>query len=377
MTARVLTIKERHLQTPGELASLADFTYVEGKGVDPAGVVYDPGLGLYCLDDETRRAIFVRLPPSVDLTRSPFIYQTQGEQAEHLVAVPYDDFGRLAAGLPKVEHFILVYGTGRSGSTLLSHVFNASGAVVSLSEPDVTDQFAFIRAPDGGRDAELSGLLDSTVRFLFKPSRYKRATACALKFRGEGVRAMDLYQKTFPGTKNLLLYRDAVGWVASFYRVFRNFGTPEREPAQQWAEYLGRSLGRTPDEVRAKLGEDEDVSLVEALAVWWLFVMEDCLEQHERGVTSLAVRYDDLNAHREAVVGEIFAYCGLPLSGVNRALRAFDKDAQAGTALARADAKRGNAVRLTDQQLADVYDVLERHPVVNTPDFVLPGTLEV
>ena len=87
------------------------------------------------------------------------------------------------------------------------------------------------------------------------------------------------------------------------------------------------------------------------------------------------MRYDDLNAHREVIVGEIFAYCGLPLSGVNRSLRAFEKDAQAGTGLARADAKRGNAVRLSERQLTDVYDVLACHPVVNTPDFVLRGPL--
>lgn len=45
--------------------------------------------------------------------------------------------------------------------------------------------------------------------------------------------------------------------------------------------------------------------------------------------------------------------------------------------LARADPKQGNTLRLTDQQVADIHEVLQRHPVINTPDFVLPGTLTV
>jgi hypothetical protein len=97
MTARILTIKERHLQTPGQLASLADFTCVDGDEVDPRVVLDNLNLSLYCFDDATRQAIFVELPSGVDLTKSPFVYKTQGEEAERLIAVSYDTFLRLAA----------------------------------------------------------------------------------------------------------------------------------------------------------------------------------------------------------------------------------------------------------------------------------------
>lgn len=216
MSARVLAIKQRYLRTAtGEIASLADFTYVEGDEVDPEVVVENPDLSLYCLDDAGKRAILVKLSPGVDLTQVPFVYQAQGERAERLVAVAYDDFRQL------------------------------------------------------------------------------------------------------------------------------------------------------------------DVPLLKVVALWWLFHMEACLAQYERGVRALAVRYDDLNGHREAVVRKIFAYCGLPVSNVARALKAFEKDAQAGTPLARENATKGNALKLSNQQLADVYNVLARHPVINTPNFVLPGTLSV
>lgn len=378
MSARVLTINERHLRTPGNLASLADFTCTEGEEVNPKVVVEDLDMSLYCLDDETRRAIFVKLPPGVDLTKAPFVYLTQGERAEYLVAIPYDAFKQLAVGLPETENLVSIYGTGRSGSTLISHAFNASGAVVSLSEPDVATQFTLLREPDGSRDAELSGLIDSAVRFLFRPNPYNQATTCALKFRGLAVRAMDLYGLALPRARSLLLYREAVGWVTSMYRLFKESGASEREPLTERIGFFEQLYKKDADDLKVYLGEgDEDVPLVKSLALWWLFLMEDCLTQYERGVRALAVRYDDLNTHREAVLNQIFAYCDLPVSGVERALAAFDRDAQVGTGLARADPKQGNALRLTDLQLADIYDVLERHPVINTPDFRLPETLEV
>jgi hypothetical protein len=378
MTARVLTIKERHLQTPGQLASLADFTCVEGEEIDPKVVRDNPDLSLYCFDDTTRRAIFVELPPAVDLTKSPFVYMTQGEQAERLIAVSYDTFTRLAAELPKIDDLIPIYITGRSGSTLISHIFNELDTVVSLSEPDAANQFAYLRDSDGNRDAELCNLLDSTVRFLFKPNRHKKASTYALKFRSEAGRVMDLYQATFPQAKNLFSYRDAVGWTASFYRLCKSWGDPDHQPLSAWLPFFEQGYKKDEGDLRVYLGEsDEDISLIKFIALWWLFPMEAYLTQYERGIPVLAVRYDDLNAHREKVLSGIFAYCGLPVSGVKEALRAFEQDAQAGTPLAREDAKRGNALRLSEQQLADIHDVLQRHPVIKTPDYMLPGTLTV
>ena len=378
MAARVLTIEERRPQVPGQLASLADFTCVDGKEVDAKVLLDNPDVSPYCFDDTTRRAIFVELPPSVDLTRSPFVYTTQSEQAERLIAVSYDDFVRLASELPRVENLIPIYISGRSGSTLISHIFNKLDTVMSLSEPDAATQFAYLRDSDGSRDKELRELIDSTVRFLFKPNRHKKASTYALKFRAEAVRVMDLYQATFPQAKNLFSYRDAVGWVTSFYRLFKNWGYEDQQSLSAWLPLFEQAHKKDAGDLKAYLGEGgENLPLAKVFTLWWLFAMEAFLTQYERGIPVLAVRYDDLNMHREKVVSEIFAYCGLPVSEVKGALRAFEQDAQAGTRLAREDAKRGNALRLSDQQLADVYDVLQRHPVIKTPDFRLPGTLTV
>jgi hypothetical protein len=166
MTVQYLTIEAKHRQMPGLLASLADFSCTPSNAIDPELVRTNPNISLYCLDDATQRAIFVELPPTVDLATAPFVYLTQYEAAQRLIAVPYETFRQIAHALPEVQHLILTYITGRSGSTLLSHVFNALDAVRSFAEPDVATQFVHLRRADGQRDAELRDLLDCTVRFL-------------------------------------------------------------------------------------------------------------------------------------------------------------------------------------------------------------------
>lgn len=307
MSARVLTIVERHLRSPA-LASLANFTCVEGEEVDSSIMLTQPDLSLYCFDDETKRAIFVQLPPGIDLSRAPFVWLTQGEQAEHLIAVPYDAFLELASSLPEVGKLIAVYGTGRSGSILLSHAFNELDIVMSPSEPDAASQFVLLRDEAGGRDTELRTLMERTVRFLFKPNRYKNLSVCALKYRNEFNRAMGFHQTVFPQVKNLLLYRDAIGWVASSYRLLKSLGVPEHGPLSEWLEGFEQGFKKDVAEMKSYLGEgDEDIPLVKVVALWWLFHMEACLRQHNLGVRALTVRYDDLNIYREPVLREIFA----------------------------------------------------------------------
>ena len=378
MTAQYLTIEDKHRQMTGFHASLADFSVTSGEAVSADVVRANPNISLYCLDDAAKQAIFVELPPDVDLAQAPFVYQTQYEQAQRLIAVPYDTFQRIARELPEVKHLIMIYMTGRSGSTLLSHLFNELDTVLSLSEPDVATQFVHLRSADGSRDAELRDLLDSTVRFLFKPAAFKTPSTAALKLRNEGTQVMDLFQATFPRATNLFLYRDAIGFVQSFSRIFKRSPFPEYMP---WGEYLALFRQITNYDVThlaAYLDEGTtEISIPQFLTLWWLAVMEWYLPKYAQGIPILAVRYDDLNTYREQVVTEVFKYCGLPTGAVRETLGVFARDAQAGTELARDNPQEGNKLRLSDEQRNDVTKILQCHPVVKDSDFVIPGTLRV
>jgi len=379
MAAQYLTIEAKNRQHIGFLASLADFSSSPGDEVNPDVVLADPNLSLYCLDDATQRAIFVELPDGTNLAAAPFVYMTQYTQAQRLVAVPYDSFRQLAQTLPTVQHLIVVYISGRSGSTLLSHVFNALDGTRSLAEPDVATQFVHLRSAAGQRDAELHGLLDATVRFLFKPAGLAMPTIYAVKLRNEGLRVMDLYQATFPHAKNLFLYRDAVGFVRSFTRLMRTVGgMPEYFPIDDYQQMF--SVLINPDFTRMVDYLDpgvKQVSIPQHVTLWWLAIMEWYLAQYDRGMPILGIHYDDLNAHPEEVLTAIFTHCGLPPARVSETLGVFERDSQAGTPLARENPAVGNQMRLSDAELAEIARIVQRHSRIKDPNFIAPGTYRV
>ena len=65
---------------------------------------------------------------------APFYFVTQYETAQRLIAVPYDTLHQLAAECQiDPSKIILVYSTGRCGSTLISRVFDQVPEVASFS----------------------------------------------------------------------------------------------------------------------------------------------------------------------------------------------------------------------------------------------------
>ena len=378
MQAQYLDIGARHRQISALHASLTDFSVTPGETVGADIVCTDPALSLYCLDQATRQAIFVELPPDVDLARAPLFYLTQYMQARRLLAVPFDTFRQLARELPAVERLIMIYMTGRSGSTLLSHLFNTVDSVRSFSEPDVPTHFIHLRRAEGLPETELRELLDSTVRFLFKPSPFKAPSILALKLRSEGTQLMELFQTGFPQARNLFSYRDAFGFVRSFYRILARDRTPAPTPVDRLVARFRRFTTYDVTPLLACLDPGTAaLSTVQYLTVWWMATMEWYLAQQARGIPALAIRYDDLNSRREQVVSAVFQYCGLPAAAVPRALGAFAQDAHAGTPLARDSPDQGNQLQLGEEQRQEILRILQRHPRIQAPDFVVPGTLQV
>ncbi len=111
MTARYLNIEARERLFGGFIANFKDFTVSDGEAIDSDIILKNQNTSLYCFDDDNKRAIFVELPPHINLTKVPFVYMTQYEEAQRLIAVPYDDFRKIAKTLPPVENLILTYRT--------------------------------------------------------------------------------------------------------------------------------------------------------------------------------------------------------------------------------------------------------------------------
>ena len=369
-----LAIEKKHRRHIGFVARLEDFTVTRQGEVDASVVVDNPAVTLYCLDDAARQAVFVELPKDVDLSREPFVYLTQYELAQRLFTMLYDTFNEVAESLPHVTRPIFLHITGRSGSTLLSHAFNQSGLVKSLAEPDVVSQFSNLRHhADASRESELRELAHSAIRFLFKNDHAAGIEAHAVKLRNQAVPVLDLFQTTFPGGKSLFLYRDVVGFAASFQRIFRNADFPERQPFAAWRQDMGATLGADLSHVANYLGTiEQEITLAQQCALWWLAVMDWYLAQHELGIPVMAIDFSDLVGAREETLSAIFRYCGLSQEGVTRGLWAYARDAQEGTALARENPLEINQRGLSSDELRSVQAIIARHPKFGQPDFAVP-----
>ena len=367
MEAQQLTIESKHRQYHRFLASLKDFSYHEGTLVDPSLVVKNPQISLYCLDDSSQQALFVEIPPGIDLAKVPFVCRTQYEQAQQLITVPYETFNQLADHLPQVQRPIFIYTTGRSGSTLLHQAFNESQIVLSLSEPDVATQFANLRHnTKGNRDAELRKLANSSIRFLFRNYHTQGVQAHALKFRSHGTQVMDLFQTIFPETKNIFLYRQAIAYVTSSYRIYQKNEYPVYPSFQVWQSQFEQFWGADLSDLVKYVDEEcEAISILKELTLEWIVGMEWYIAQVERGTPALALRYADLIDFQEETLKKIFSYCHLPLNRVQQALNAYSRDSQAGTPLGRENPQKGNKYTLNETQIDLVTGMLQRHSVLN------------
>lgn len=404
MSIEVYEISGRRERFTGALANVNDFCYNRGMNgmtddttIDDASPIttigteqflHNPQFSLYCFDNTLTRAVFVELPAGIDFTQMPFVYQAQFDYALRVVTVPIETFVDLAHTLPAVLQPIFVYMSARSGSTLVNNALNASGVVASLSEPDAVTQLVHFRkqcAKPGTiscvTDETLSSLADSSLRFLFRQGEQVGGTprlAQAVKPRSEGVRMMDLFQQTFPQAHNLFLYRDALGWVNSFHRIFTKLHHGERLAIDEWQALYESFLHTDLSHLRGYLPPKKThLSLAEQLILWWIAIMEWYLEQKQQGMPVLAVRYDSLNRHKTATMQAIFDYCNLPPANVEPALGAFAEDSQVGTVAEREEADRGAKLSLDSIAIGEIVAILTRHPELYRPNYWAPGTLDV
>ena len=376
MTARWLAIADRHRRSPGWNASIEDFTTLEGDAASADVLLRNPRLSLYSLEVARREAIFAEVPATVDLTEAPFVYLRQYETANRLLAVPFAELLSVASELPPIDRFVMMYMTGRCGSTLLSHAFNAMDGAVSLSEPDAPIELVRAQRAKALPPEEMRALFEASVRLLFRTTDNRMPAVCVLKLRSELIQIADLIQAAFPQATNLFLYRDAVGWVGSFYRIFARLGVPDPHPLNEVRSSFDGELGLDADRLLPFLGPPvQDVTTIEYLTMWWLGVIERYLAAVERGLPVTAFRHEDITGRPEAVLQNVAKLCNLPGATLRplRAVRA--KDAQAGTPLAQEG--QGEAhLRLAPEQIRRVQAIVGRHPLIGDPAFRIPRAVD-
>jgi hypothetical protein len=213
---------------------------------------------------------------------------------------------------------------------------------------------------------------------MFRPVVAGQVSTYGLKFRNQCVDIMDLFATTFPQSKHLFMYRNALDWVASLNRLMSRHEPPPPMTRTEAITSMADYLNKTVEQVEPFFDPSfESYSIVTLLATSWLIMMDRCLDLYKQGIPLLIVRYESLDSQREAMMAAIFDYCGLPRTDISVALQAFSRDSQQGTRLARENPQSGNTNSLSEEQIEQIHAILRRHPVIQTPDFILPGTLQV
>ncbi len=374
MSATKLDIVSRYREHPGVIASLADFEWTVGETMKAERLFDDPRYTLYCLDPTHESAIFTALPAGVDLSRTPFMYQAQFEGAEYLVSLPFLDFaGLVDSVLVEQESVLFLHNIGRCGSTALCRALNEVDGVMALSEPEALTNLISLRHFSR---AWYSAFIHASIVWLFRPCVAGASKHFVIKLRNQSSVIIKGYIDSLPKATHLFMSRNVIDWLASFHRLRVNRGDePRRYSRQQIIEQQAAYYqcpaaefeALAPPEIPSYLG-------LEGRALGWLYMLGRYLELRETGWPISALRYEDLQMNRDAVLSEVLRLMGLPDKALSAAKRAFETDAQAGTIFAR-DGDRGNTVRLPAEMQATVRRILSEQPVIDRADFVLPGTI--
>ena len=221
MSAYELTIAAKVKSSPFDTVAPGDFVVKPGRAIDPQVVLDQPNLSLYCLDHANQSAWFVQTPPEVDLFAAPFFFIAQYAAAERLVAVPYATLHALVRAVDlDPQRILLVYSTGRCGSTLLSHVLNQIPATASFAEPDVFTQLVSLRTAGVSDSGKTAALLHDALLIMAAHAQRRGYEYWAFAYNSYVLSVSDLFYSTVPEAKLVFLYRNALTWAQSFSRAF-------------------------------------------------------------------------------------------------------------------------------------------------------------
>jgi len=366
MEAYDLIIDSKAKPSPFSMVSGDDFLTHAGGSVDPHAILREPTLSLYCLDHARQRALFVDTPPDSDLLQAPFYFIAQYETARRLIAVPYDTLHALAREVELDPRcIILIFSTGRCGSTLFSQVLNLNPQIVSFSEPDVFTQLVMLRTAGQGSDAQIESLLHDSLMIMCANARQQGFQRYAFKFRSYVLSLSDLLYHAVPEAKLVFLYRHARTWAFSFSRAF---GSTDDKVEEQ----LVKSRYIIPSIDAYLKTHTGSISWTQYLAHMWVSTMRDSRWLQQHGAALACARFEDLQATPQAVLLSLLNHCGLPMPDPDQLASALAKDSQAGTA--GAQDRKAPARILTDAGLTELERIVCQLDPELSSDTILPNT---
>lgn len=374
MDAQVFDVISRNKMFPFDAPSVDDFELSPIGLIKSQTILENPAISLYCLEPDNQQAVFVVTPQVEQLLAAPFYYLGQYEDASEVIKVSYQTLEQLADQVTlDDQRMVLIYSMGRSGTTLVSSAFNQAEEVVSLSEPDVYTQLVKMRGFSGDNDAEISALTRACLRLTCKDRVDGVQPVWVLKFRSFVMELADLIYTHYPRAKCLFLYRNAEPWVRSMSRAFGGSEIPSHEQLVgfwMWNQTVHKKIDSYP------LASLEEITPSLFMSLNWLNYMERCLERLNAGQAMLPVRYEDIKATPLPAIERMFDYCGVHVSDIRQIQEVLEKDSQAKSVLSREQLKQVTW-EIPPEEMAVVNQIIAEQPVINSPDYHLPGTLQL
>jgi hypothetical protein len=369
--ARISDIVGRQRAHPATVAAVSDFSARELGHVDPRRALSSPSWSLYCLDHSRREAVFVNTADA-DLCNAAFYYQAQYQAARELMTLSYETLHELAAEAAVAqERLILVYSTGRCGSTLVSRAFAQAVGVGSLSEPDVFTQLVTMFAGNEITQDELRRLARSCLEIqAHSVLAAMHLHRCAIKFRGVVVALWPLLFEEFPAAKVVFLYRNAQTWATSCARAYRMRDPAIHRFTLQARDLMDRLWVLSGWDAQARAGE---LDIEDLLARQWIYFVRHCLAMQDRAARMFVASYEELLRAPEASLQALFAHCELEMQATFALESFLEQDSQGGTLYDRKDLR----ARLAGAAVANreaFQRSMSTHSAELRADFVIPGT---
>lgn len=196
----------------------SDFSARFESYVDPDSFFATKGLSLYSYDKDFSQVLYVDGTNGEGLKQSPFIYQTQYQNAEHIYRVPISLLSEPKPATQKDR--IFVFSTGRCGSTLLNNLLKLVPDAACLSEPDYPYLLVQQHFKGWSDVKDPVGEMKKVIPNLILGGEGKDTRLEIIKLRSQCILVADKIREAFPAAKFIFMYREPAGWFRSASRAF-------------------------------------------------------------------------------------------------------------------------------------------------------------
>jgi hypothetical protein len=349
-----MPVLSRHKDYDLMPSHVVDFTLGAAAPFDAEELARNPAYSLYCVEPDTREAVFVETPATLDLTDFPFLFVAQFRHATHVVTVPFDALHGVAAAIPPpADDLILVHSVGRCGSTLVSRAFAALPGVCSLAEPDAITQLTAWRFDRRSHAGELMRLVDSCVRLYCKPmAGMSQPTHYVMKFRAQCIEIADLLHRAFPSARQVYITREPLDWLQSAWQAFvvpQDMGRPAT------VALLEDAFARVHPLIRSLQVPGQPMPIWKTWMLVWIANTETHARLRAGGMDFHELNYRSLQTDPVETIAALFTACSLTEYDRDVLVRCVKDDSQAGSIVARSEVRKsGGSLPSGIRELAKV-----------------------